>query len=146
MTRAELVQGLLKLLPADAVLARPEELLVYDCDAYTIEKHAPVAVVLPRTTAEVSAVARFAHQHGLPLVPRGAGTGLSGGCLASEGAIMVSLTRMTRIVSVDLPNRRATVEAGLDRSVAAFGEAFTTDEPRRYMAPFVNRKKHQEAK
>src|SRR6476619_2114008 len=107
MTPQDLITGLRALLPAGAVLSRPEELLVYDCDAYTIEKAAPLAVVLPTSTEEVAAVARFAYQHGLPLVPRGAGTGLSGGCLAHEGGIMVALTRMTKVLEVDLPNRRA---------------------------------------
>jgi glycolate oxidase len=132
MTRQDLVAGLKALLPPGAVLARPEELLVYDCDAYTIEKAQPLAVVLPASTEEVAAVARYAHQHGLPLVPRGAGTGLSGGCLAHDGGIMVALTRMTRVLEVDLPNRRAVVEAGLVNArltdaVAKAGYAFAPD-------------------
>jgi glycolate oxidase subunit GlcD len=113
LRQPDLVAGLRALLPADAVLHRPEQLLVYDCDAYTIEKAAPTAVVLPASTAEVQAVMRFAHAHGLPVIPRGAGTGLSGGSLAERGGIMIGLARMNRVVSVDLPNRRAVVEAGL---------------------------------
>ncbi|MNS45397.1 putative FAD-linked oxidoreductase [compost metagenome] len=132
MTPRELVEGLLALLPADAVLHRPEQLLVYDCDAYTIEKAAPLAVVLPRSTEEVASVMRFAHAHGLAVAPRGAGTGLSGGCLAETGGIMVGLSRMTRIVSVDVPNRRAVVEAGvvnqkLSDAVAIHGLTFAPD-------------------
>jgi glycolate oxidase len=89
-------------------------------------------VVLPRSTEEVAAVVRFAHQHGLPVVPRGAGTGLSGGCLAHEGGIMVALTRMKSVLEVDLQNRRALVEAGLvnarlTQAVAADGYAFAPD-------------------
>jgi glycolate oxidase len=132
MTPHELAEGLRALLPADAVLTQPAQLLVYDCDAYTIEKAAPVAVVLPGSTDEVAAVMRFAHQHGLPVVPRGAGTGLSGGCLADHGGIMMALTRMNRIVEVDVPNRRATVEAGvvnqkLSDAVAHAGLMFAPD-------------------
>ena len=132
MTRADLVQGLLAILPPNAVLHRPEELLVYDCDAFTIEKNAPVAVVLPESTAQVQAVVRFAYQHGLPVVPRGAGTGLSGGCLAPDGGITIALTRMTRLVELDLPNRRALVEAGmvnlkLTEAVAGEGLGFAPD-------------------
>jgi glycolate oxidase len=132
MTQAELVAGLRALLPEDAVLHRPEQLLVYDCDAYTIEKAAPRCVVLPASTAEVQAVARFCHAHGLPLVPRGAGTGLSGGALADAGGVTIALTRMTKLVSVDLPNRRAVVEAGLVNqkltdAVAPAGYAFAPD-------------------
>ena len=113
ISQADLVAGLRTLLPADAVLHRPEQLLVYDCDAYTIEKAAPTAVVLPSSTAEVAAVMRFAHAHGLPVIPRGAGTGLSGGALAEHGGIMIGLARMNRVVSIDVANRRAVVEAGL---------------------------------
>jgi glycolate oxidase len=132
MTQQELVSGLLALLPADAVLHRPAELLVYDCDAYTIEKAVPMAVVLPGTTEEVAAVMRFAHAHGLPVVPRGAGTGLSGGCLADTGGLMIALTRMNRVVSIDVPNRRAVVQAGLvnqklNEAVAHAGLAFAPD-------------------
>jgi glycolate oxidase len=132
MTRAELIQGLKALLPPRAVLHRPEELHVYDCDAFTIEKSAPAAVVLPETTEQVQAVVRFAHQHGVPVVPRGAGTGLSGGCLSPHGGIMIALTRMTRIVEVDLVNRRALVEAGLvnlklTEAVAKDGFGFAPD-------------------
>lgn len=132
MTPADLRQALLTILPPDAVLTRPEELLVYDCDAYTIEKSAPAAVVLPRSTEEVAAVCKLAKGLGLPVVPRGAGTGLSGGCLAPDGGIMIALTRMTRLLEVDLPNRRALVEAGmvnqkLTDAVAPDGYGFAPD-------------------
>lgn len=132
MTRDDLIAGLRALLPADAVLARPEELLVYDCDAYTVEKAPPAVVVLPRSTEEVAAVVKFAHQHQLAVVPRGAGTGLSGGTLAADGCIMIALTRMTRVLDVDIANRRATVEAGLvnarlTEAVARDGMAFAPD-------------------
>jgi glycolate oxidase len=132
MTPHQLAEGLRAILPADAVLHRPEQLLAYDCDAYTIEKAAPLAVVLPSSTEEVAAVVRFARAHGLPVVPRGAGTGLAGGCLADAGGIMVGLARMNRVVAVDVPNRRAVVEAGLvnqklNDAVASFGLAFAPD-------------------
>ncbi len=132
ISQSDLVAGLRALLPADAVLHRPEQLLVYDCDAYTVEKAAPTAVVLPSCTAEVVAVMRFAHAHGLAVIPRGAGTGLSGGALAERGGIMIGLARMNRIVSVDVANRRAVVEAGLvnvrlSEAVAGDGLHFAPD-------------------
>jgi glycolate oxidase len=132
MTRDDLFVGLRALLPADAVLSQPAELLVYDCDAYTIEKSTPAAVVLPRSTDEVAAVMRFAYKFGLAVVPRGAGTGLSGGCLAPGGSLMIALTRMNRVLEVDLPNRRALVEAGLvnaklTEAVSGAGFAFAPD-------------------
>lgn len=113
MERARLVADLQAIVGPDAVLHRPEELLAYDCDAYTIERAVPLVVVLPRSTAEVASVVRYCHERGLPFVPRGAGTGLSGGCLATEGGVMIALTRMTRLVELDLRNQRALVEAGL---------------------------------
>ena len=62
----------------DGVVSKPEELLVYECDAYTLEKHLPNAVVLPRTTEQVVAIVKLCVRHKLPFIPRGAGTSLSG--------------------------------------------------------------------
>ena len=90
---------------AENVLSHGHELLVYECDAYTLEKHLPGVVVLPRTTAEVAAVVKLAARHELPIIPRGAGTSLSGTVLASTGGVMIALTRMNQILSVDFANR-----------------------------------------
>jgi glycolate oxidase subunit GlcD len=119
-------------LPADAVLTDAAHQLAYDCDAYTIARARPSAVVLPRTTREVSAVMRIAHRHGVAVVPRGAGTGLAGGSLPEAGAILVGLSRMNRVLAVDGANRRATVEAGvvnaqLSQLVAPSGLHFAPD-------------------
>ncbi len=95
----------------DGVIHETDELKVYECDAFTIEKHAPQVVVLPRTTEEVSAVVRLCARHKLPFIPRGAGTNLSGAVLSVGGGVMIALTRMSRVLSVDIPNRRAFVEA-----------------------------------
>jgi glycolate oxidase len=89
-----------------------QELLVYECDAYTLEKQLPNVVVLPRTTAEVAAVVKVCAEHQLPIIPRGAGTSLSGTVLAVTGGVMIALTRMNRVLEVDYRNRRALVEAG----------------------------------
>lgn len=96
----------------EGVVSQPDELLVYECDAYTLEKNSPTAVVLPRNTAEVAAVVKWCAAHNLPIIPRGAGTSLSGSVLAVGGGVMIALTRMNRILSVDFRNRRALVEAG----------------------------------
>ena len=77
-----------------------------------IEKQLPNVVVLPRTTEEVSAVVKLCAQHQLPIIPRGAGTSLSGTVLAVTGGVMIALTRMTKILEIDYRNRRALVEAG----------------------------------
>ena len=97
----------------DAVIARPTELRVYECDGYTLEKSAPEVVVLPRSTEQVAAVVALLHREGIAFVPRGAGTGLSGGCLPVNAPVMIGTSRMTRIVEIDLANRRAVVEAGV---------------------------------
>lgn len=94
------------------MIAGSSELAVYECDAYTLEKALPQVVVLPRSTAEVAAVVRLCRREGLPIIPRGAGTSLSGTVLAVEGGVMIALTRMTRILDLDVRNRRALVEAG----------------------------------
>jgi glycolate oxidase len=94
------------------VVAGDQELLVYECDAYTLEKHLPGVVVLPRTTEQVSAIVKLCARHELPIIPRGAGTSLSGTVLAVTGGVMIALTRMNQILDLDYRNRRALVEAG----------------------------------
>jgi glycolate oxidase len=127
-----LVNDLRAVCGADAVLAGRDETLVYDCDAYTIDKHLPQVVVLPRSTEQVSKVVQLARREGMPFVARGAGTGLSGGALARQGGVIIALTRMKRILEIDLRNRRITAEAGavnlsLTRAVADQGYQYAPD-------------------
>src|SRR5438034_5986761 len=96
----------------DAVISTPEELLVYECDAYTLEKFLPNVVALPRTTEQVAAVVKFCAQHQLAIIPRGAGTSLSGAVLPVGGGVMIGLARMNKILSADVRNHRALAEAG----------------------------------
>ncbi len=96
----------------EAVITDPTALRTYDCDAYTIEKALPTVVVLPQTTEQVVAIVRYANRVNLPIVPRGAGTGLSGGALAVNGGIVIATTRMTQILWVDTRNRRLRAQAG----------------------------------
>ncbi|MCG3150309.1 MAG: putative FAD-linked oxidoreductase [Verrucomicrobiae bacterium] len=100
------------LLGADAVISTPTELLVYECDAYTLEKFLPNIVVLPRTTEQVVATVKYCAENKLTIIPRGAGTSLSGTVLAVDGGVMIGLARMNKILHVDVRNRRALVEAG----------------------------------
>lgn len=95
-----------------AVVDKPDELLVYECDAYTLEKNPPNAVVLPRTTEQISQIVKLCASLNVPIIPRGAGTSLSGSLLAVTGGVVISLARMNRVLSVDVRNRRALVEAG----------------------------------
>jgi glycolate oxidase len=107
-----LLDELRAIVGADGVICGEQELLVYECDAYTLEKSLPNAVVLPRTTAEVVAIVKLCARHEIPFIPRGAGTSLSGAVLAVTGGVMIALSRMNKILSVDYRNRRALVEAG----------------------------------
>src|SRR6476620_4539534 len=95
------------------MIASPEELLVYECDGYTIAKSAPDAVVFPESTEQAAQIMRVLHDHGVPFIPRGAGTSLAGGCLAVEGGVFISTSRMKRILEIDTRNRFARVEAGV---------------------------------
>ncbi|HEY8469839.1 MAG TPA: FAD-linked oxidase C-terminal domain-containing protein [Longimicrobiales bacterium] len=129
---AALVAELRRIVGPDGVITDPAALLVYESDGLTAYRVRPSAVVLPRGTAQVAAVVRRLAGAGVPFVPRGAGTGLSGGALALEGAVVVSLARMDRILSIDPENRRARVEPGvvnarLGRAAAAYGLTYAPD-------------------
>jgi len=105
---------------------------VYAFDAYTLEKALPGVVVLPRTTDEVSAVMRLCHRHGVSVVPRGAGTGLAGGAMAHDNEVLLCVSRMNRILDIDLDNRRLRAQAGvvntyLTKAVATDGFLYAPD-------------------
>jgi glycolate oxidase len=128
----QLEQALRAVVGDSGVIDRPDELLVYECDGYTLEKAVPAAVVLPRSTAEVAEVVRLLHAHRIPFVPRGAGTSLAGGTVSPPGAVVIGLSRMKRILAVDPLNRFAVVEAGvvnlaLTRAVEAHGLLYAPD-------------------
>jgi glycolate oxidase len=126
-----LIRELEQLLGPAAVLHRPEDLLLYDYDG-SPEKGRPDAVVFPSTTEEVSRIVKLAAQYNVPIVGRGAGTGLSGGALARSGGLMIAFTRMNRILDVDIENQRAVVQPGvvnldLTRAVEHTGLYFAPD-------------------
>ena len=110
--RAEVVARLRAVLPADAVIDDPDETRAYECDALTAYRCAPLAVVLPRTTAEVSAAMRLCHAMGVPVVPRGAGTSLAGGSLPTADAVILGVARMNAVIEVNYPDRYIRVQAG----------------------------------
>ncbi|HEX8502773.1 MAG TPA: FAD-linked oxidase C-terminal domain-containing protein [Pyrinomonadaceae bacterium] len=127
-----LVKNLRSLLGPGQVISEPEELLVYECDGLTHYRHRPRAVVFPVSTEEVAAVMRLLSGAGVAVVPRGAGTGLSGGALAVGGGVCVELSRMRRVLKVDAENRLAVVEAGVvnahvSRAVARHGLYYVPD-------------------
>ena len=102
-----------EILGGEGIISRQSELKVYECDGWTIEKSAPEVLLMPRSTAQVSAVLRALDRYGVAFVPRGAGTGLSGGCLPLNAPVMICTSRMNRIIAVDLANRRVEVESGV---------------------------------
>jgi glycolate oxidase len=106
-------EDLLHILPRDRVITDPSELFVYEFDGFTIARARPAAVVFPIDTEEVAAIVKLLCKHGTQIVPRGSGTGLAGGCVAFENGVVVSTARMTRILTIDLENRVAHVEAGV---------------------------------
>jgi glycolate oxidase len=101
------------LLGPGAVLSDPDELLTYESDGLTLFRALADFVVFPRSAEQVAAVVKLANREALPFVARGAGTGLSGGCLPAEGGIVISLMRMRRVLEVDYDNQIAVVEPGL---------------------------------
>jgi glycolate oxidase len=112
-TASELTDRLRTIVGPDAVLSAPSELLVYECDGYTIEKNRPDVVAFPTSTEQVVQIVQVCNELGLPFLPRGAGTSLAGGCLPVGGGVLISLARMKRILAVDYRNRFAVVEPGV---------------------------------
>ena len=102
-----------RLLGPENVLTARSELMVYECDGFTIEKNSPDVVVFPRHTADVVEIVKICNAEGVPFLPRGAGTSLAGGCLPVGGGVMIVLTRMKRIVEINLRDRYAVVEPGV---------------------------------
>jgi glycolate oxidase len=112
-TTTSLIDRLRAAVGPGAVLTSPGELLVYECDGFTIDKNRPDVVVFPTSTEQVVRVVRACNEFGVPFLPRGAGTSLSGGCLPVGGGVVISLSRMKRILEVDARNRYAVVEPGV---------------------------------
>jgi glycolate dehydrogenase FAD-linked subunit len=111
--RDTIVADLRRLLGAGAVIADEDGRRAYETDALTAYRALPLAVLLPASTEEVSRALRYCHQHGIKVVARGAGTSLSGGALPSEDAVVIGVSRMSRVLEVDYVNRVARVEVGI---------------------------------
>ncbi len=113
MLEQRILDAITEIVGDDGVVSRPAEARVYECDGYTLARSVPELVALPGTRAEVVALLRLLHREGIAFVPRGAGTGLSGGCLPVQAPVMVCTSRLNRILEIDLENRRVAVEAGV---------------------------------
>jgi glycolate oxidase len=111
--RRTVLAALSPLLPSHALLARQEETAPYECDGLTAYRQHPLAVALPETEEQVAAVLRACHALRVPVVARGAGTGLSGGALPHPLGVTLSLARFNRILSLDPVSRTARVQCGV---------------------------------
>ncbi|MDF1634010.1 FAD-linked oxidase C-terminal domain-containing protein [Mycoplana sp. MJR14] len=123
--RREIVADLMDLLPEGCLVHEPRELVPFETDAFVSYRRVPLAVALPETTAQVAAVMKYCHRYGIPVVPRGAGTSLSGGAIPQEDAVVLGLSKMSRILEVDYANRTATVQAGVTN--LAISDAVSAD-------------------
>src|SRR5688572_21214660 len=108
-----LVTQLRQAIGAENVLSAHSEMLVYECDGFTIEKNSPDVVVFPRNTEDVARIVKICSAADVPFLPRGAGTSLAGGCLPVGGGVMIVLTRMKEIVEINLRDRYAIVQPGV---------------------------------
>ena len=111
--REDVIARLREAVPGEGVISSPEELLAYECDALTAYRQPPLAVALPASTEEVSAVLRICSEMGVPVVPRGSGTSLAGGALPTADSVIVGVSRMTQPLDIDYANRTITVQTGI---------------------------------
>ncbi len=123
--KEQLVAGLVKVAEPGNVITNPIETLAYECDALTAYRCSPLAVVLPRTTEEVAAVLKYCHANKLPVVPRGAGTSLSGGALPTADAVVIGIARLNKMLEADFENRFVRVQSGMTN--LAVSEAVSAD-------------------
>jgi glycolate oxidase len=112
-TISPLIDPLRAVVGLDGILTAPSDLLVYECDGYTIEKNRPDVVVFPTSTEQVVRIVQVCNEFGVPFLARGAGTSLAGGCLPVGGGVMIALTRMKRILEVNYRDHYAVVEPGV---------------------------------
>ncbi len=130
--QAQVVAALAAVLPAHALLWQREDVTPYECDGLTAYRERPLAVALPATEAEVAAVLRACHALGVPVVARGAGTGLSGGAMPHRMGVTLSLAKFNRIVRIDPLARTATVQCGvrnlaISEAAAPYGLYYAPD-------------------
>ena len=111
--RDAIIAGLAALIPPECLVTSEDERRAFETDALTAYRRMPLAVALPRTTAEVSAIMAFCHREGLNVVARGAGTSLAGGAIPQEDAIVIGVSKLNKVLDIDYANRTMRVEAGV---------------------------------
>ncbi|BAT58443.1 putative FAD-linked oxidoreductase [Variibacter gotjawalensis] len=125
--RDEIVAALRAIVPGEGVISHEREMKPFESDGLNAYKQTPMVVVLPDTTEQVSEVLKYCHEHGIRVVPRGAGTGLSGGALPLEDGVLLGLGKFNRVREIDYANRVAVVEPGVTNLAitrAVEGEGF----------------------
>jgi glycolate oxidase len=111
--RDALIEGLARLVPEASLITSENDRRPFETDAFTAYKRLPLIVVLPETTAQVSAVLKFCREQGVPVVPRGAGTSLCGGSTPQEDAVVIGVSKLNKVHGIDLANRSIRVDAGI---------------------------------
>ena len=111
--RVQIIMALQAIVPGEGVITSEVERRAYECDGLTAYRQPPMLVVLPSTTAQVSQVLRYCHENNVRIVPRGAGTSLSGGALPLADAVLLGMGKFNRILDIDLANRCAVVQPGV---------------------------------
>src|SRR5271157_6547130 len=111
--RVEIVQALRRLVPGEGVIDKQNELRAFESDGLTAYRQPPMVAVLPETTAQVVDVLRYCAANKVKVVPRGAGTSLSGGALPLADGVLLGLGKFNRILEIDIPNRCAVVQPGV---------------------------------
>ena len=111
--RQMIIDGLIPLVPAEDLIVTEDERRAYETDAFTAYRAMPLAVVLPESTEQVAAVLKFLHGQGVPVIPRGAGTSLAGGALPQADAVVVGLSKMSKVLELRFEDRLARVQAGI---------------------------------
>jgi glycolate oxidase len=130
--RAEIVAALRKIVPGEGVIDSERERRAYECDGLTAYRQTPMVVALPETTAQVAAVLRYCKENGVKVVPRGAGTSLSGGALPLEDGVLLGLGKFKRILDIDVQNRCVVAQPGvanlaISHAVQGFGLYYAPD-------------------
>jgi glycolate oxidase len=130
--RHQIVEDLADILPAGCLISEKRGLVPFETDAFIAYRQVPLAVALPETTAQVAAVLKYCSRYGIPVVPRGAGTSLSGGAIPQSDAVVIGLSKMSGILDIDFANRTATVQAGvtninISEAVSADGFFYAPD-------------------